>query len=152
MRGAIILTSADVAALDLTDIMTAQGIGLIFNAVRDDGIVLAVLPPFRKKFTLPTGRPVIALAEDREDGTYGPGAFHRASLRNALRSADNLVVHSTNAPATYLALALVAASGEHVFLVDTTPEHQSQWVETIKALAPGREVLLISEQPEGRVQ
>jgi hypothetical protein len=140
----------------LTAIMATQGpgtrFGAVFKAVRDHGVVLAMLPPSGHPFELPEGKPVIALADDLASGTFGPGAFHRASLRRALRMADNIAVHSCQGAEPYVAAAAAAAAGEHVFIVDTRPEQERYWIETIKALAPGREVLLICEKPHGGLQ
>lgn len=157
-RGVLLLSNDGTTAFHqgLTACIATQGadnrFGAILTAVRDHGVVLAMLPPWGRPFELPTGRPVIALAEDLASGTFGPSAFHRASLRSALRTADNIVVQSSQAPEPYLAAAIAAAKGEHVFLVDTGPEQEAQWVETIRALAAGREILLVCEKPQGGAQ
>ncbi|MET2825826.1 hypothetical protein [Mesorhizobium shangrilense] len=127
--------------------------GSILTAVRDHGVVLAILPPWGHPFKLPGGKPVITFVEDLVSGTFGPGAFHRASLRRVLKMADNIVVNSCQGPELYLATAIAAGiAREHVFMVETRPEQESQWIETIKALAPGRKILLICEKPRGGVQ
>lgn len=157
-RGIFIFAHDGTAAFHqgLTAGIATQGadtrFGAILTAVRDHGVVLAMLPPWGQPFRLPTGRPVIALAEDLASGASGPGAFHRASLRRALKMAANIVVQSSQAPELYVVAAIAAARGEHVFLVDTGPKQEAQWVETIKALAPGRQVLLICEKPQGGIQ
>ncbi len=129
----------------------APHLNIVFEAVRDYGVrlltVVQIAVPFADALD-DTTRPFIAIVGDDTERSFGPGAFHRASLERVVRMADGAAVISSASPLeVYAGLAALAAfQRSNVVIVETRPEQEIAWVNFIEETVPGLPILLATVQ------
>lgn len=144
--GDVLHSPATRANLDKAIAATEPHLKPILRAVRDFGVGMLFVRQGKDSFRLPKGStsPCITIIGDDYDAAHGPDGFHLPSLRRSIRAAAWFaVVSSEPQPHVYAtAAALAAGVRANVFLVETRPTHEIQWVHLIQKLMPGRQICL----------
>lgn len=90
----------------------------------------------------------LAIVSDDESLTeprLGPSAFDRGSLSWLLARADAVSIYSGAGEAKfYSRFSSLAVAGARVVVIETTVEHQAEWITEVKGLSTAREVFVIS--------
>ena len=118
----------------------------IVRAIRDHNVRMLFVPQAAGAFRVPKGgdRAAITIIGDDFDRADGPEGFHMPSVRRSIRAANWFAVVSSAPPQKLYeaAAALCATTRGNVFMVETRPEQEIQWVQLIQKLAPGRPLCL----------
>ncbi|TZG25889.1 hypothetical protein [Sphingomonas montanisoli] len=134
---------SDTAKLTAAMEVCAPHLRPILAAVRDHRAGMLFVPPGRRAFQLPAGRPAIVMIGDDMDVSKGPDGFHGPSIRRAIKACRAFaVVACEPLAAAYGGVAGVAATGGNAMLVETRPEHEMHWIKLILELAPGKPLLV----------
>jgi hypothetical protein len=124
----------------------------IMRVVRDAGINLCIVPQHVGSFLPPRNRPSIVIIGDDLQTARGPSAFHGFSLRRYIkRCKAAAIVSSAPPPLAYDAIAVLAASGADVVLIETRPEHEADWHDCVKAANPDISIIIATVEPQGGV-
>jgi hypothetical protein len=126
----------------------------IWTAVRDAGVGLCIIPQGGQPFDLPTNRPTILVIGDDMFESKGPQAFLYESLcRFVRRCRRAVIVASEPIPSAYASAAEAAAGlRQDVIIVETRPEHEADWKNTLDVINPDLAYLLCLVKPAGGVQ
>jgi hypothetical protein len=110
----------------------------IFEAVRDDGLLLGVILAGGNVALAPRGVPAIAIIGDDVDGAKGPAAFPRKTLQMLLGSAEAVVLHTGAATPEHYARAVKEALRleQTVVIIESRTEQELAWLECIRKYAP----------------
>ncbi|GAA4250638.1 hypothetical protein GBZ26_11795 [Azospirillum formosense] len=100
------------------------------------------------------GQPMLAiLGDDRgTDGSRGPGAFHRKTLKWIGRRAGTVFIYSGGANPAHYMLAVTLAllrPGNPAMLIETTMRHHGDWLAWAEKHAPGALIMNITPPDAG---
>lgn len=148
------ITQASRARLDAAIEHGALHLRPIYAAVRDAGIIFAVIPQGAGRFDLhDSRRPSIALIGDDMDQAYGPAGFHRKSLRRLLARCTSVAIVSCEPLVEVYTCMAVTAAGlrGHSALIETRLEHEENWTRFVKEHAPDAALMVATVKPAGGV-
>ncbi|KAB7785379.1 hypothetical protein [Methylorubrum populi] len=94
---------------------------------------------------------IVIVEDDTEASTSGPRGFDHRSIQRLARCADSVAVLSLEPVSqAYAEAAATALDGGCALIVETSPQFEIAWLETILTAAPGREILMDPTGPFGR--
>ncbi len=126
----------------------------LLDAAREYGVGLAFLPRGGRYRALPEallGRPVVFVVADDyggERGSIGPSGFDNKTLKRVLGGARAILLHAAAAePWQYGAAAHAAMlSAGKAIIIETQPEHETEWLKVVSQHAPDAAILVITPE------
>lgn len=145
-------TDAGRDALDLALARAPLHFSYPLRAVRDEGCRFLFAAQGPGRFDVPKDRPAVVLIGDDLTRALGPDGFHKRSLRRYVeRCRCAVIVACEPIPRAYFeAVSWAVVKREDVLIVETRPDHEADWFDFIRLVAPPSIGMLVaSVKPEG---
>lgn len=117
----------------------------IYTAMLEGGVAFLFVTQQSGRFGVEGRGGFVALIGDDTDRALGPDGFHRKSIRRLVRQVQSIaIIASDIEPTAYAASAALARMGFGALIVETRPEQEGAWFETLRAAAPRTPIVLIT--------
>ncbi|MDR6292338.1 hypothetical protein E9232_004878 [Inquilinus ginsengisoli] len=116
-------------------------------------MVISQCPPpaVALRFAVPADRSAIVMIGDDYDEALGPKAFHKPSVRDAIRAAVDVVIVSSRAePPVYCLAAFAAVQFQRpVIIIETRLECEQPWTDCVRSVDVSKHITLCTVRPMG---
>lgn len=117
----------------------------LYAAMLNPGVSLLMVHQRGGRFGIEGTGGFVALIGDDTDCALGPRGFHRKSIRRLARQVRSMVIVASGVePRAYAGVAALASVGFGALLVETRPEQEGAWLDTLRAAAPRTPILLVT--------